>query len=170
MAHTKAELKKAAIFGAQLGPDLLDLAKEFRAGEAARAAQARERQARELAQQRIESALKAEAQAFEDAGLLNFDSIDAQAYTPVIYQRQPVTLINTNAHPSALLATALARAERVQAFARVLEQSDVLGEDRDAKDGAYTLARMAEEVVEVMVLLAEHRGIRDVPLSTMQAT
>lgn len=129
-----------------------------------------ERGARESEENTIKATLSAESSAFGAAGLVSFNSSDAMGHTPMRYYQQPVVLLNSGAHPAALLATALSRAERAQAFARVFSQSEVLGADRDAADGAYTLARMIEEVVGVLQVALEHQGVRGAPVSALSAT
>lgn len=147
---------------------LLALADDIQADVAARSERAERREAENAADRAIESALSAELQACEQAGLMPLPGSDAEACTPVLYSRQPVVLVNMSAHPSSLVATALARAQRAQAFARVFEQSPIV--DGDAEAAAFTLARMIEEVVAVLNVAVEHRGIIGASSSTMLAS
>lgn len=167
MAHTKAQLKKAARLGASLAPELLAMAETYRAEEAARLVRERERKAQEAADGIAKAALAAERAAFELAGLRPSNGDDVNMTMP--RDCQPVVLLNTNAHPSALVATALARAERAQAFARTIERYEMMAGEKESQEGAFTLARMIEEVVDLLSVILDHKGVRHAPLSTMRA-
>jgi len=142
---------------------------DLAAGDAERAAERRRIESFEAETRSIASALSAEREAFSAAGLTPLDASDTQGHTPIRYHDQAVMLVNSNAHPGALMATALARAERAQAFARVLEQFEIVRHDRDLEAGTYTLARMIEEVVDLIQVAREHTAIVGAPPSAMRA-
>lgn len=150
-----------------LGRSLLEIAREMHANDAQAAAREADRQAREASDRTIESALCAEREALATAGLVSLNGTDTEGHIPSRYYRQPVVLLNTNAHPSALVAAALARAERAQAFAQIFEQMTDL--DNYSEAAAFALARMIEEVVGVLQAAVGHSGVINSPTSTVRA-
>jgi hypothetical protein len=114
----------------------------------------------------IDAQLELETKAFDAAGLVTLNGIGGEWHAPTRYWEQPVILLNTRAHPAALLSVALSRAERVQAFARTLKLSPEL--DADAADAVSALTRMIEEVVSVLEVAVEHDGVLGAPTSTTE--
>lgn len=146
-----------------------EIERDMQAFDAAKAAERARREAAEAKELAVKAMLSAESEAFSEAGLVAFDGSDAKGHVPMRYHEQTVVLLNPHAHPSALLATTLARAERAQAFARILEQSDLVQQDGHLEAGTYTLARMIEEVVDLLQVVQEHDAIRQAPPSAMSA-
>jgi hypothetical protein len=156
--------KQLAEFAATaIGREFIELARNAEVGAAQRQ---QDSDAAAAAQDAVDAELRTQREALEAANLFSFGNVDGEGHCCVQHSRVPVVLLNHAAHPAALVSTALARAERVQAFARVLEESDGLGGDDAA--AAYTLARMIEEVVDVLRATVSHDGIMRAPISTMQ--
>lgn len=170
MAYSKAQLRKAEQLAVSMAPDLLAMAQMYKEAEAERVKRDQDERARLVAKEVVNSALACERAAIKQAGLKPINGVDAEYNMPNgLYHRQPVLLMNTQAHPSAIVATILARAERAQAFARVAERSEMMAGDKDAQEGAFMLARMIEEVVDLLGALADHDSVRNAPPSTMLA-
>lgn len=167
---TPDQLALQAFLSTPAGRELHELIHQEREGHLRAQAEEAEREAREAVDRQIEATLAAEREAFDQAGLVEFNGTDAMGHTSVRYSQQPVVLLNSFAHPSALVASALARAERAQAFARVFEQSELVSHGHDLQTGTYTLARMIEEVVDLLQVALDHKGISGAPVSAMQAT
>jgi hypothetical protein len=161
MTTDRKELEEFA--ATAIGREFIELARNAEVGAAQRQ---QESDTAAAAQEAVEAELTLQREALEAAKLFPFGNGDGEGHCWVQHSRVPVVLLNHAAHPAALVSTALARAERVQAFARVLEQSE--GLTGDHADAAYTLTRMIEEVVDVLRATVSHDGIMRATISTVQ--
>lgn len=110
--------------------------------------------------ERGKQAIDAEIRAFGAAGLEPLSASDAQGYHVGADFGQAALYINTQASARTLVCDGLARAERCRSIAGILEVSI---DDKDTGDAAYTLARMLEELVDVLTVASTHNTIRNAP-------
>jgi hypothetical protein len=87
---------------------------------------------------------------------------DESGLSAAPYTDQPALFVNRDAHPSVLVASALARARRAAEFSLVLENC---GDAVSLRAASAALTRMIEEVVELLRVVADHPAVECAPAS-----